>query len=662
MKYNNKLLITSLLLYPCYLLAETSVLEEIVVKEKKVDFTRIDMLKIEQEQANTFFDIFKNSSTTDIGGGASNAQRLYLKGLESSTFDISLDGAKQGKNMFQHRGNELGVNADLLKVVDIKTHTDASNSSALGGSIKMLTKDAQDFVKKDKNYGVILKTSYNTNNSGKNIYSTAYNQFNKNVGAYISLAGSNNNNYKDGNNKEVLATAYKNKDYLFKISALDFNNNDLRFTINQNTNSGDFQWGRLGSDVGVHTNSALLEKIVMKTTNYSLNHTYNPNNIVNLDTNLYLTDINLERKKHNQEYKNQTIGLKVQNHFDFDISSLQNRVSLGFDLQKESGKGAFVPHNLDKNFTKYSDINSNNKAIFMQNRSEIGNFGINYGLRFDSYNLKTGLGEATSSKVSPNFGLDYKLTPNSLVYANYGESSRMNGIIPFTWMLNTQINTSYSSKLEAEKAKKYEIGYLYDKQNTFFDNDLLSFKANVFKTEIKDLIVSKARGGGIGEGGRTLNDIYNSKDKFESKGYELNLAYEYDIFNTSLSYAKINTNTTSGDISASTSIDESVIIRRVGSYDSEKFLFTLALKPLKTMLLEYRLNRVFGIDKPKRDGYTTHDINMMYKFSINSPFTLFASIHNLTNKEYGKHTTIARDGVYRKEMGRDYKFALKYEF
>ena len=44
-----------------------------------------------------------------------NTQRIYVRGLESSTLNVSLDGAKQGKNMFQHFGNELGVNPDLLK-------------------------------------------------------------------------------------------------------------------------------------------------------------------------------------------------------------------------------------------------------------------------------------------------------------------------------------------------------------------------------------------------------------------------------------------------------------------------------------------------------------------------------------------------------------------
>ena len=50
--------------------------------------------------------------------------------------------------MFQHMGNELRVNPHLLKAVDINTSFDASKGGALGGSIEMTTKDAQDFASK----------------------------------------------------------------------------------------------------------------------------------------------------------------------------------------------------------------------------------------------------------------------------------------------------------------------------------------------------------------------------------------------------------------------------------------------------------------------------------------------------------------------------------
>lgn len=678
MKSNIKATITlSFILASDLAFAQNIALQKVTIEEKKeieTNTMQINMQQVEQSQANSFKEILNNNSSIEIGGGAINVQRVYLRGIESSNLNISLDGAKQGKNMFQHRSNELGINPDLLKVVDIKTSNDASKSQALGGSIQMSTKDAQDFVKGDKKSGAILKTGYNTNANQKHGSLIAYSVFENNLGAYVSVSGLNSDDYKDANKNKEIATAYKDRDYLFKLSLLDSNNHDLRLTINQNENSGNTRWR--GTEYRPKPEE--LEKIVSTTTNYTLNHTYNPNNLVNLNTNLNLTDISLKREepKNNlnirldgtREYENRNIGLKVQNHFDFDISSTTNRVSIGADYQKEHGKGSFEPHNLDKVVTKYSDLDSENKALFFQNRTTIGSLGFDYGLRYDYYTFETGLGKQSDDTFSPNIGLDYEATQNSLIYANYGKASRMSSIIPFTWALNTKIGSTYSKDLKAEKSNRYELGYKYSKKDTFLSDDYLSFNANIFQTNIKDLIVSGAIGGGSGEGGRTLEDIYNRDDEFKSKGFELKLIYNYDIFSTSFAYTQIDTNAKNMDTNG-TIYNEDQNIRRVGGYDSKKFVFNGGVEIIENLNINYILNAVAKTDvldsnnnEIRRAGYTTHDINLEYKLK---DWTLFFAINNLTNKQYAKATTISTKNqadVYRYEMGRDYRFALKYEF
>ena len=677
MKSNHKNLIyISTFLLPSLLFSQTSTLEEIKVKEKKEIKTNsidIDLEQIEQNQANTLFEVFKNNTSINIGGGAQNVQRIYLRGIESSNLNITLDGAKQGKNMFQHRGNELGINPDLLKVVDVKTSVDASQSSALGGSIIMSTKDAQDFVKGDKTYGTIFKTGFNTNANSKIGNVTAYQVFNDSIGAYISLSGTNNDNYKAGNNKREIATAFHDRDYLFKISMLALKNHDLRLTINQNENSGNTRW----KGTEYRPLESELEKIVSSTSNYSLQHNYNPSNLVNLDTNLNFTNISLDRKDEDKKYENKTIGLKVQNHFDFDLKNTNNRVSIGSEIQKEDGKGAFDPHNADKLITKHSDTSSISKALFIQNTTNIDALNIYYGLRFDDYSYETGLGKAKANSFSPNFGFDYSLNESSLVYANYGKASRMTGLIPFTWLTNIKKGTSYSSKLSPEKSTRYEVGYKYNKSDLFLNEDYFTFNANIFQTTIKDLIVSKdvncASGNcGSGEGGRTLQDIYNRHNDFESKGFELKALYNYDIFSTSFAYTQIDTNNTSSDSNKVVGINEDQNIRRVGEYDSKKFVWNTQVELTNTLFVDYSLNAIAGTNvldsgnkQNRRAGYTTHDVNMKWQTKVNSPWTFYAAVNNLTNKLYGSASSIAAKNQadnYRYEMGRDFRLSARYEF
>ena len=676
---NKKSISLSLFLPYCLLAQTPTALDEVKVEtqsERKTSSLNIDLEKQEQHQSNSFYDLFKKESSAQVGGGADNAKRIYVRGVESSNLNITLDGAKLGKNIFQHRGNELDFNPDLLKAIDVSTAPDASNSSALGGAITMTTKDAQDFVKGDKTSGGSFKAGYGTNADTKTGNLTLYEVFNENFGAYASVSAVNNDNYKDGNDEQMYGTAYKDRDYLLKLSLLNYKDNDLRLTLSQNINSGNSQWGKEGTDTGLHNPNGAnpLESIYSTTNSYALQHIYNPSDLVNLETNLNLSDLSVERKDSNNEYENQTIGLKIQNHFDFDVLNTKNRLSLGVQYEDQHGVGDFTPRDAKEsdgiNYlsqTKYADVDSNAKSIFIQNKMNLDALNIYYGARFDSYEFETGLGNATDSTISPNLGFDYALNDNSKIYANYTQNSRMTGLIPFTWMNHIKTNTTYSSDLDAETANKYEIGHKYSINNIFSNDDYLSFDASIFKTTIEDVILARDVNGGTGEGGRTLDDIYNSTDDFESKGFELKLTYNYDKYFTSLAYTQIDSSTGKDSIASSvTGMDESIAIRRLGAYDSKTLVFNSGVEITNAIYVDYTLNALAGIDDSiKRGGYTTHDVSGKIKPSLGSDWTYFLAVDNITDKYYGVHSTIASssdDSVYRREMGRNFKVSVKYDF
>lgn len=665
--------LTLSLILPYYLFAQTTVLDEINITEqakKDVSSIEIDLQKTEQQHANSLFDMLKNQSSIDVaGGGASNAKRVYVKGLESSTLNITLDGASQGKNIFQHRGNELGINPDILKVVDVKTAPDASKGGALGGAVEMSTKDAQDFVKNGKNSGGSIKLGYNSNTQSNTGSLTAYGVYNKNYGVVVSLSGVNSENYEDGNNKEMLGTAYQDRNYFLKVTANNMKNHDLKVSFNKNSNGGEMQWGTTGSDKGLNVDSTKLEKIVSTTTSYALEHSYNSGKLLNLDTNLNFTNILVDRKDANSKYENDNIGLKVQNHFYVDTDSLKNKISVGFQIEDEestSNQTISVVH-ATNDPASYKPVSSNNKALFIQNTTTIDNLDINYGLRFDDYELETGFGKASDNTISPNFGLEYKLNEKSKVYANYGQASRMTGTIPFTWMMHVVDNKTYSKDLKAEKSTKYELGYELKSETLFMQNDAFIFNTNIFKTKIKDLILpysdqnkSNGRRSFAGEGGAPISDIYNSEEKHTSKGFEIKGNYYLDNYFASLAYTQIDTNTlleTNG---------EPLTIRRVAGFDNKKIVLNTGTEIFNGLALTYTLTAVAGIDneQTKRGGYTTHDISATYQTSKNSPLTFFAAINNLTNKYYAPHTTLtgSNSDDYRRELGRDFRVSIKYEF
>jgi len=661
------------LILPYYLFAQSVTLDNIEVVDQSEQVTNtmnVDLQKIEQQQSNSIFDLFKNNSSIDVaGGGSSNAKRIYVRGVESSTLNITLDGASQGKNIFQHRGNELGINPDILKVVNVKTAFDASKGGALGGSIEMSTKDAQDFLKNGKNTGGIISTGYTTNTNSKIGSVTAYGVYDDHYGVVASVSGVNSDNYEDGNNQEMLATAYKDRNYFLKFTIADLNNHNLNLSFNQNINSGEMQWGKTGSDKGLNVNPALLENIESTTTKYSAQHNYSDGKLLNLDTNLNFTNILVDRIDTTNEYENDKIGLKVQNHFYIDTKSLNNKISVGFQIEDEESTStqAITRLHVTNDPSHYAATSSLGKALFIQNKTTIDNLDINYGVRFDDYELETGLGNATDSTLSPNFGLDYRLNEKSTVYANYGKASRMTGTIPFTWMMSIVDDRKYSKDLQAEESTRYELGYEFKQESLIAANDTLIFDANIFKTDVENLILpysDQNKGNGTrsyaGEGGAPLSDIYNSDETHTSKGFEIKASYYLDKYFGTLAYSYIDTNTEFEENG------EPLTIRRVAGFDSKKVVLNTGMEIIDGFAIDYTLTAVDGIDNDQttRGGYVTHDISTKYQTSQSSPWTFFVAVSNLTNKYYAPHTTLV--GVdaddYRREMGRDYKFTVKYIF
>ena len=584
----------------------------------------IDLEQIQLQQNNSLFELFKGESSINLGGGgASNAKRIYVRGLESSTLNISLDGASQGTNVFQHRGNELGIDPDILKVVQVQTAPDASKPSSLGGSVEMTTKEAADFVKNDESLGAIVKLGYNTNMDSRLGSLSAYSFFNDNFSSVFSVSAINNENYKDGNNDEMLGTAYKDRNYFLKFNANDLGNHNLALSFNRNSNGGDMQWGSAGSDQSPVVDPSLLEGIVSTTTNYVLQHNYSVVRFMYLDTDINYTNISVDRKDQDLEYTNEKIGVTVQNHFVFSTDLSNNEISVGFQLEEEEGTGEFFcsPRNngSDCAVASYAPTSTQNVALFMQGSTLIHSLGIRYGVRIDDYEFETGFGKATDDTVSPNIGLDYSLNNNSNIHANYGESSRMTGTIPFTWMTNIKVDTTYSSELSVESSRRYELGYNLTQNDAFKSGDFFRLETSVFKTSIRDTIVAKdincnALTGlcGSGEGGRTLQDIYNSENEFDSEGFVINANYYYESYYASVSYTQINTNSENDDSGLVSGVNEQLAIRRVGGYDSKGIVFNAGMEVIEGLTVDYVLTAVDGIDNEQlvRGGYAVHDVSL----------------------------------------------------
>ena len=118
---------------------------------------------LEHFQATDLEDVFASEPEVSVGGGHSVAQKLYLRGVEDTMVNISIDGAQQVGQTFHHTGR-INVEPELLKAVDVKAGTpDAlAGPGALGGAIRFETKDPEDLLRPGESAGALLLLSFDS--------------------------------------------------------------------------------------------------------------------------------------------------------------------------------------------------------------------------------------------------------------------------------------------------------------------------------------------------------------------------------------------------------------------------------------------------------------------------------------------------------------------
>ncbi|WP_025673073.1 TonB-dependent receptor plug domain-containing protein [Salinivibrio socompensis] len=76
--------------------------------------------QLEARQAQDLEDIFRDTVSMNVGGGVGAGQKVYLRGIEDTNLNITVDGAAQGGYLFHHQGR-LNIEPELLKRVGVES-------------------------------------------------------------------------------------------------------------------------------------------------------------------------------------------------------------------------------------------------------------------------------------------------------------------------------------------------------------------------------------------------------------------------------------------------------------------------------------------------------------------------------------------------------------
>ncbi len=138
------------------------------IREERVNptqsITKLTSEDLERMQVSNVFDAVRGTPGVNIAGGPRlNGMAFNIRGYTETDVAVSVDGVI--KNYDKYRSKGTYIEPDLLKSIEISRGPQIStNSGFLGGAVKTVTKDAEDFLLPGQTVGGRVKFGYGNNN------------------------------------------------------------------------------------------------------------------------------------------------------------------------------------------------------------------------------------------------------------------------------------------------------------------------------------------------------------------------------------------------------------------------------------------------------------------------------------------------------------------
>ncbi|MDN3518503.1 TonB-dependent receptor [Aquisalimonas lutea] len=605
----------------------------------------IEQESLQDYQANDLEDIFAGDPEVTAGGGPGAAQRVYLRGIEESLLNLSVDGASQSGSLFHHTGR-LSIAPELLKRVEVEAGAGRATSGpgALGGSLRFVTKDPDDLLRAGEQFTVLTRLSHSSNTDGHDASASVASRFGDTWSGLFSLGTSDHDNYEDGDGNERLGTDADQQLGFAKLVGDLGGGQTLRLSYDRREDEGERaqrpQWA-------VSPGNQVLPLEGTRQTG-TLNYELMPaaNDWLGLDVTLYRTEQNIEQDQRPLGWpiyhgKVETDGIDVRNtsrlgshEVTYGVDYRDDRVTAGpeGDRNAESEEGEVT-------------------GVYVQDDFDVTDaFLLSFGARYDNYELRdTNDEEFEESGVSANISGTYFVTQGLSVNAGYAEAFRG----PMTRDAFKIFGTENDPDLEPEKAENREIGFEYRA-------DRLALSGTVYRTDIEDSVSVSP----------PWSRFYTNVGDLESKGYVLRGGYSWDRVTMRVGY---HHNDTELDGEPVTLYEHNGLGNSIGSTWTTEIEYQ-ATSSLRVGWLGRFVDDIDGIQSVpgtvSKSGYDVHDVYARWQPMGSSNLELTFTVKNLFDEQYVNQASNADYSSYpgydavvgQPEPGRDIRVGLNLEF
>lgn len=635
----------------------------------------IDADQLELRQATTLADIFRQTPSVTVGGSVGIAQKIYVRGLEDSLLNVTVDGAPQRGTLFHHIGR-VSIEPELLQTVDVQAGAGEATAGfgAIGGAIRFRTKDADDLLAPGQRLGALTKASY-FSNDGHKFSGTVYGRLFGDVGFVASLVRVERNDMKDGGGQRLRGAAAEQNLAYVKVGGDLGGGHHLALSYEHRAEEAAFgqrpNWPVLAGD--------RLFPAEGKRDTAVANYGVNLGEGLDLEATGYWTRSKFTQDRHDRWG---LYGASIRSA-GFDLRGRVRRgnhdLAIGGEYRADRVIGQYLAEPARWQAWAWSAA----VGRFQEKGDVVGLYAqdhwrvaapllLSFGVRYDAYDLTqvTYANGTDSDGVSFNAGLEYELGNDFVLNASYAEAFRGKEIGDAFTLEKRPGRISLSPTLNPEQVENYEVGLTWDRG---------PFRASAvyYAMTIDDVIFDQ-----IGNGPAPQDAVYyENVGRFKAEGVELRVGYASGPF-TLDGYFNHYTSKLNGDAI------EGYEHIGLGNSVGDNWNLTAGFAPTSKVQLELSVTRYADlndievlqrgvaigwigqtqfVDKP---GYTVFDLVGRWRPMDNGRLTLLGGVYNLFDERYRAHSSVADynaipgwagvAGV--REAGRDVRLTASFRY
>ncbi|MEL0616606.1 TonB-dependent receptor [Cobetia marina] len=605
--------------------AEPLQMQTLQVEEDRLEATAVvDSEELALHQARDLKDIFRDTPSVTVGGTTASSEKLYVRGLEDTNLNISIDGASQNGYLFHHSSN-FNIEPELLKRAEVQAGPGAADNgpNALGGSIKFVTKDAQDLLKPGQSFGGMVKGSTESAADAVKGTLSVYGEVAPNAGLLFTTSARNSDDYRTGGGDEEEGTGGHQRSYFGKFSLLDQGAHSLRLSAEHNEDTGIY-CVRPNMECQPFNNAKVDTELSRDT--YTANYDFEPGSrLVDVHANVFHSSTEVDRTSlatgASSNAKVESVGGDLNNTFRFGPEAMNNRLTLGSDyVEDESSTAGF-------------DETARNIALYAQHRMTLGAVDLSFGARVDDYRTEYANGETLDdTDVSPNASLNWRVGGGVELFTGYATAVRGNkgreallidgGVGPGETLV-------VEPGLEAETSRSTEVGARWKGEGILTQRDRAGLEVTYFDTHFDNYITEGSAG--------DVTTITNMEGIVTSKGVEARATYGLGGWDMTLGYLTMDLEDNQGE----TVVDDMGLGNQTGDRWSLDNRYTFADPQLTLGWTVTAYERLTDLPdgQSERAGYATHDLYASWVPGDMPDLTLTAGIYNLFDKEYSDQNT-----------------------